>query len=113
MARLRVRLGTATIGTGAGATSNILAAKELGLVVGLMFYSPAAYTAAISVLVGPKDDSVAAACLPLKIGGVAAVLTAATADFFAVSGFEAVALKTAGTEAAPRDVEVYAIVETH
>ena len=113
MARLKIRLGTASIGAGAGATSNILQARELGLVVGLMFYSPAAYVGTISVLVGPKDDSLIAALLPLKIGGVAAVLTAATADEFKVSGFECVALKTSGTEGAQRDVEVYAVVDTH
>ena len=113
MARLKIKLGTASIPTSAGATSNILAARELGLVVGLMFYSPATYTGTISVLVGPKDDSLIAACLPLKISGAAATLTAGDADFFPVSGFESVALKTSGTEGAQRDVDVYAIVETH
>lgn len=111
MARQKVKLGIATIPTSAGAFSNVLSARELGQLVGLMFYSPAAFTGAISVHVGPKDDNTSGQLTPLRVAGAAVALTAATAEFFVCAGFESIACKTAGTEGAPRDIEVWAVIE--
>lgn len=111
MARQKVYLGKASISTAAGAFSNVLSARELGQLVGLMFYSPATFTAAISVYVGPKDDNTTGQMTPLRSNGAAVTLTAATAEFIQCAGFESVALKTAGTEGAQRDVDVYAILD--
>lgn len=112
MARLKAYLGKATIASGAaGAFSNVLGVRELGQVVGLMFYSPSAFTGAISVHVGPKDDNTSGQLSVLRSNAVAVALTAATAEYFQCSGFESVACKTAGTEASTRDIEVWAILD--
>lgn len=100
-----------TIGTGAGAGSNIIGKRELALCVGLVFYSPAAYTGTISVEVAADENAAAGDMKPLYNNGSAVVLTAGRVEKFDVAGFEAVRVKTSGTEASDRLVQAYAILD--
>jgi len=104
-------LGTCTIPTSAGAVSNILGAKELGMAQSIVFYSPATYTGTISVEVGLQEDAGAAAMAPFYSGGSAVTLTAGRAERFEVNGFRAVRLKTSGTEGASRAVPIAVVLD--
>jgi len=103
-------LGRLSLAAAATPVSNVLAARELVMMKGLTFHNPA-YTGVVSVKVGPKDDTLAAAMTPLRVAGAAVTLTASTVQFIECSGFESLAISSAGTEASERDVEVYAILD--
>jgi hypothetical protein len=105
-------LGRLTIlnADGASAVSNILRARELAFAEAIVFYNPAAFTGTISVEVGPSEDTLAAGMKALYNNGSAVVLTAARVERHEVNGFESVRIKTSGTEAADRLVDVYAIL---
>lgn len=108
-------LGRLTIlnADGAAAASNILRARELAFASAVVFYSPAAYTGTISVEVAPSEDSLAAAMKALYNNGTAITLTAGRVERHEVNGFESIRIKTSGTEAADRLVDVYAILSPH
>lgn len=107
----RAYLGRLTIPTGASAFSNILGARELAFAKKLVFFNPAAFTGTISLQVGPRDDSLAAAMLPLRVAGAAVTLTAAVAQEVDSGGYESIRVGTSGNEAQARDIDVYAVLD--
>lgn len=111
MALQKLHLGTLSLGTGAGAKSNVLSARELARASAFVFYNDSAYTGTISVLVGPREDNVIGDLVALANNGTAVTLTAGLVERFDVNGFESIAIKTSGTEGAARSVDVYAIVD--
>lgn len=111
MARHKTFLGTLTLSTSPSAVSNILASRELAMCVGLVFYNPAAFTGTISVQVASNEGAVAGDMKALYNNGSAVVLTAARVEKHDVGGFEAIRIVTSGTEAAQRDVPVFAILD--
>lgn len=104
-------LGRLTIPTGASAFSNILGAREMAMAKKLVFYNPASFTGTISLQVGPRDDTLAAGMLPLRVAGAAVTLTQGVAQEVDSGGYESIRVGTSGNEAAPRDIDVYAILD--
>ena len=84
--------------------------RELAMATALIFYSPAAYTGTISVLVAADEAATSGAAL--YNNGTAVTLTQGRVERFDVSGFESLQLKTSGTESGSRAVPVFAVLDT-
>lgn len=113
MALIRSYLGRLTIANG-GTTSNILAAREMSQMIGIAFDNPAAFTAAVTVQVGPHEDSAAGAMKVWNRNGTDVTLTAAKYQTLSDAlGFEAIRAVSAGAEGADRLIDVYALMDIH
>lgn len=104
-------IGKLTLGTGAAASSNVLAGRTLARSQGLVFYNDSAYTGTISLLVGAHADAVIGDLEAIENNGTAVTLTAGVVQKIDVAGFEALAIATDGTEGAERNVDVYALID--
>jgi hypothetical protein len=76
-----------------------------------LFHAPVAFTGTVSVHAGPNVGDTSSTVLPLSSGGTAVVIVGALSTYWAIGGFNSICLKTSGTEAAPRVVQLYAILD--
>lgn len=111
MAKHLADLGTLSLAAAVTPKSAIVGSQALGEATGLMFYAPVAFTGAVSVYVGYEPDTADGDMLPLTKDSTAVVIEGGKATYIEVSGFKAVQLRSAGTEAAIRSVRCIAVIE--
>lgn len=108
----RAFVGTLTIANGA-TDSNVIAAKELGMVVSLLFENAAAYTGTVTVYVGADETTLIAAMLPLRSAGTAADATLIAGkwqEIGTVPGVQSLAIKSGSAEGGARVVRCFAVL---
>lgn len=107
----RAFVGTLTIAA-AGSDSNILSSKQLKMAIGLVFENAeSAFTGTISLQASAEEEAVAGDMKNVSLNGSAVQLAAGVIEEFDVSPGASIRIHSSGSEAAERNVKVYAILD--